>query len=169
MRLLISAAAAAGLLAGPICATAAAESCARPYEMQAFDVEGLKSELMVVAISCQVQDRYNGFITRYQRELQMHERAINGYFARTSGHRAQQMHDDYITNLANVQSESGIQQGTLFCAQRLPMFDEVMALGSPKELPGYAESKSLARPPGISVCAEPEKKKKKVTAAADSK
>ena len=137
---------------------AVAEPCVRADEKQAFDVAGLKSELMVTAIACQMQNRYNEFIARYRPELQADERALNRYFARSAGRHAEESHDNYITNLANTQSEEGVQQGTLFCQRHLSLFDEVMALKSVRELPAYAQSKSLAQPIGIVECAGPKNK-----------
>ncbi|MBN9510986.1 MAG: hypothetical protein J0I21_17995 [Alphaproteobacteria bacterium] len=148
MRPLISAVAAAALFSG----TAFAQPCMRPAEKAAFDVAGLKSELMVVAIACQLRDKYNGFVGRYRSALVAQERALNGYFSRTSGHRAQQEHDVYITNLANSQSQDGIREGTLFCTQHLSMFDEVMALKSDHELAGYAQTKGLTQPIALIEC-----------------
>ena len=146
MRSVLSACAWAGLLAGTaLVPVAFAESCVRPPEKVAFDVAGLKSELMVVAIACQQQERYNAFVTRFRGDLVGDERALTGYFNRT-GSRAQQRHDDYITNLANTQSEDGIKQGTLFCDQHKTMFDEVLALKDGKELNAYAGSKGLVQP-----------------------
>lgn len=159
MRTLLSACVAANLLAASALSPAAlADSCARPYEKQAFDVSGLKSELMVIAIACQAQDKYNSFVMRYRRQLVIGDRALNGYFARTAGRRAQQQHDDYITNLANTESEDGVRQGTLFCQQHLRMFDEVMALKDSKDLPAYAASKALPQPITLSECTRPKKK-----------
>ncbi len=164
MRPLLSALAAAALLAST--ALALAESCARPPEKAAFDVAGLKSELMVVAIACQQQDRYNQFVTRFRSDLQGDERSLNGYFART-GARAQQRHDDYITNLANTQSEDGIKQGTLFCDQHKSMFDEVLALKDGHDLPGYATAKGLVQPVEIIECPAPAALRKKLRTASE--
>ena len=158
MRSFASALAAMALIANALAVPAAvAEPCARADEKRAFDVASLKSELMVTAIACQMQDRYNQFVSRYRSELQSDELALNRYFARAAGHRAQQSHDNYITGLANTQSEEGVHQGTLFCTRHLPMFDEVMALKSAKDLPSYAQSKSLAQPISITECAGPKK------------
>ena len=178
MRPLVSAFTAVSLLAGSALAPAAwAGACARPAEMRAFQVAGLKSELMVVAISCQAQDRYNGFISRYKRDLQTDERALHGYFARTAGRSAQRAHDDYITNLANAESQDGLHQGTLFCQQHLVMFDEVMALKDAHELSSYAQSKALPQPIELSECPAPKprhtvhaaaKKKKKLHTASEN-
>jgi len=130
---------------------AAAEPCARPADLAAFGVAGLKTHLMVVALSCSQQDRYNEFVHRYQGELVSHERALHGYFGRAYGGRAQSMHDDYITNLANTQSQSGIHQGTLFCRQNVGMFDEVMALAKGGLAP-YAAGKVLDQPMALVAC-----------------
>ncbi len=136
----------------------AAEPCARNDEKQGFDVASLKSELMVIAIACQAQPRYNEFVVRYKTELQADERALNRYFARSAGRHAQERHDNYITNLANTQSEEGVRQGTLFCPQHLPLFDEVMALKTVRELPAYAQGKALAQPIAIVECGDPKRK-----------
>jgi hypothetical protein len=149
MRPLITALTAAGILLSPL---AHAGQCTRPTEKAGFDVTGLKSELMVIAISCQAQDRYNSFVTRYRPDLQSEERAINSYFQRTFGRSAQKQHDDYITLLANSQSELGIQRGSFFCKENLGLFDEVMALKDPRDLVQYASTKALPQPIALSDC-----------------
>ena len=144
---------------------AQAEPCARPVEKAAFDVAGLKSELMVTAISCQAEERYNTFVARFRTFLVTHERALNTYFQRTAGRRATQEHDDYITSLANAQSQDGLKQGTLFCNQHIAMFDEVMALKDGKDLSSYAAGKTLTQPIDLSECPAPMPSKKIKTAA----
>lgn len=164
MRHLVSALAVVTLLGNTVLLPAArAEACVRTDEKQAFDVATLKSELMVTAIACQVQDRYNDFVVRYKSELQSDERALNRYFARTAGRHAQQRHDDYITNLANAQSEEGVQHGTLFCQQHLSLFSEVMSLHSAKDLPAFAQSKAFVQPMWLTEC--PSRKRKLRTAS----
>ncbi len=150
MRPLLSALAAAGIFAASV---ANANQCARAPEKVAFDVTGLKSELMVVAISCQAQDRYNSFVTRYRPDLQSQEKAINGYFQRAFGRGAQKQHDDYVTLLANFQSETGIKRGSFFCKENLILFDQVMALKDIKDLDGFASSKALPQPIALTDCA----------------
>lgn len=166
MRPLLSTFLAAALLAGP--ATAAlADGCMRSPEKIAFDLAGLKSELMVTAISCQSEEKYNAFVMRFRSDLQGGERGLNNYFSRTAGRRAQQAHDDYITSLANTQSEDGLQQGTLFCAKHASMFDEVMALKDGAQLASYAAGKSLVQAISVVECPPPPSKKAKVVTAAN--
>ena len=152
MRMLSASLLATGLLSGGM---ALAEPCARPADVTAFDVAGLKSKLMVTAITCGQQDRYNDFVQRFRGELIAQERALRAYFTRTSGGRAQSAHDDYITSLANTQSQKGIRQGTLFCQQNIGIFAEVLGLTKGTELPAYAASKQLPQPVEVSVCAPP--------------
>lgn len=141
----------AGLLLGQP-ALAAASSCVHPTERAALDVEGLKSQLMVVALACNARDRYNAFVTRYKPELNSDEKQLGGYFHRSYGRTSQKQQDDYVTQLANSQSQAGTKRGTLFCQEHLPMFDEVMALRGDAELPEYAAGKELAQPISTEAC-----------------
>jgi hypothetical protein len=170
MRSLLSASPArAAVLAATMClgvagnALAAAEPCMRPAEKTAFDLAGLKSELMVIAISCQAQDLYNSFVVRFRRDLVGEERALNGYFSRVAGRYAQKAHDDYITLLANTQSEDGLQQGTLFCDKHLPMFNELTTLKDSKDLDSYAAGRPLVQAIAVVECPLPAKKVKTAT------
>lgn len=149
MRAILPSLVALGLVAAPL---ASANQCARPTEKVAFDVAGLKSELMVIAISCQAQAKYNDFVSRYRTDLVSQERLLNSYFSRNYGRSAQKQHDDYITLLANSQSDAGIQQGTLFCMKNVGLFDEVLALKDSKELPVYATGKALPQPIALLDC-----------------
>jgi hypothetical protein len=132
---------------------ASAEQCAKPADVSAFDIAGLKSKLMVTALTCNQQDRYNEFVQRFRRDLMVQERALHDYFARAfGGGHAQREHDDYITSLANTVSQSGIRQGTLYCLQNVGIFTEVLALQKGSDLAGYAASKTLPQPIGIVAC-----------------
>lgn len=154
MRVMFSGLIAAGLLSAAI---ASAEPCVKPADVAAFGIAGLKSQLMVTALSCGQQDRYNDFVHRFQKDLMVQERALKTYFARAFGGHAQQEHDDYITSLANAQSQDGIHQGTLFCQRNVGIFDEVLALPTGADLAGYASGKALIQPIELVTCpARPE-------------
>jgi hypothetical protein len=164
MRPLLSACLTAALIVGPA-AAALADPCMRSPEKIAFDLAGLKSELMVTAISCQIEERYNAFVLRFRSDLQGGERGLNNYFNRTAGRRAQQAHDDYITSLANTQSQEGLKQGTLFCAKNQSMFDEVMILKDSRQLAGYAAGRGLIQAIDVVECPPPPAKKVKTAAS----
>ena len=149
MRILFSSIVTAGLLASHL----ASAQCTRPAEKSAFDVTGLKSQLMVTAISCQVQEKYNAFVVRFRPDLASSDRTLNSYFSRAFGRRGQQEHDDYVTSLANAQSQNGIKAGTGLCNANVPMFDEVMAVKTTTELSSFAASKGLTQPIVLVECA----------------
>jgi hypothetical protein len=150
MRLLPLGVFAAGLLAA---GSALAQQCAMPADKAAFDVTGLKSQLMVIALTCDVRDKYNAFVTKFRPQLQREDTALNSYFRRAFGRRATQQHDDYITSLANAQSQNGLQRGTLFCSENVGMFDEVLSLPANADLATYAGGKGLVQPVSLVACA----------------
>ena len=142
MRMLVS-----GLLAfGLVASHGAAAQCVRPADYPAFDVTALKTKLMVTALTCSADDKYNAFITKYRPELESQDKALNSFFTRASARRARQQHDDYVTQLANSQSRTGLEQGSLFCRYNLGTFDEVLALRSGAELTDFAAGKSILQP-----------------------
>ena len=153
MRILFSGLVVAGLVASQM---AAAANCTRPADKTAFDVAGLKSHLMVTAITCEATDRYNAFILRYRPDLVAQEKVLTAYFSRTFGRRGQSRHDDYITSLANTQSQSGLRSGTAFCNQNVSMFDDVMRLHGASDLTSYAAGKALVQPIVLVACTTPE-------------
>ena len=144
----------AAVLAGQLAPSAFAQ-CARPLDKAALDIAGLKSELMVIALSCDARDRYNTFVNRFRPALMTEERGLNAYFARAYGRAGQRQHDDYITSLANVQSDAGIRRGTFFCRENVGLFDQVLALPPTADLASFAASKNLAQPFAVSACDEP--------------
>jgi hypothetical protein len=152
MRGVISGVVAASLLFGQI---ASAQACAKPVDQTAFDVAGLKSQLMVTALACDVRERYNDFVRRFQPELMQQERALVSYFGRTFGRRGQQEHDDYITSLANSQSEAGIKQGTLLCQRTIGLFDAVLGLPQGAKLASFAADRDFTQPVTLVVCTTP--------------
>ncbi|MBO6038225.1 MAG: hypothetical protein J6P29_06740 [Acetobacter sp.] len=137
-------------------AFAANVPCNHSSAHEAFNVQGLKSELMVTALSCHAQNRYNDFVAQFRGTLLDEEKKLNGYFRSVYGRNAQRKHDDYITQLANVQSEQGLQSGTIFCLQHMPMFDETKVLNNGDDLSAYAEAKDVIQPTSFEVCTTPQ-------------
>ncbi len=148
MRLVLSSLLAATLLSSPL----AAAECLRPTDHVALDVIALKTQLMVTALTCQADERYNAFVRKYQPDLQREDKSLNGYFSRSYGRSAQKQRDDYVTNLANSQSQNGLKQGSSFCGRNLGAFDEVMALKNSGELPEYAAGRAGQQPIAMNAC-----------------
>jgi len=156
MSRLLSSLVATALLAGTASQTLAqSQPCMKTAEKAAFDLAGLKSELMVIAIDCQAQEKYNAFVVRFRPDLLGSDKGLNGYFQRTARGGMARAHDDYITSLANAQSDFALTRGTLFCDEHVHMFDEVLALGGSADLLSYATGKSLVQPISVSECPAP--------------
>lgn len=149
MRMLVSGLLAVGLVTSPV----AAAPCVQPGDYPAFDVAALKTKLMVTALTCSADEKYNAFVMKYRPELVSQDKALSSFFSRAHGRRARQQQDDYVTQLANSQSRTGLEQGSLFCRYNLGTFDEVMALRSSAELTDFAAGKSIVQPAVAPECA----------------
>jgi hypothetical protein len=149
MRALLSAVIAAGLLTSQ---AAAAAQCASPRDKSAFDVAVLKTHLMVTALACDQRDKYNAFVTRFRNDLVAQEKALGVYFGRAFGRGGQREHDDYVTSVANVQSEDGLKLGTGYCDASVPMFDKILALPPSTELTVFAADLGLVQPMTLIAC-----------------
>lgn len=151
LRKTAAAAMAFTLVAQPVLAQSRGR-CLQPAERVAFDVGALKSQLMVIALTCNAHERYNAFVLRYRPQLVAEERVQTRYFGRAGGRRAQ---DDYITNLANHQSQQGIRRGTLFCQEQTPLFDRVMAIRNVQDLGQFASGNQQPTIMTLAVCGAP--------------
>ncbi len=153
MRRVLSSLAAVSLLAVQQAEAQTALSCLGPQERSVVEIAALRSELMVLATGCRMDDHYNAFIRKFQADLVSNEKAVDEMFKRKYGKRAQQEHDRFTTELANGESSAGMRLGTDFCERNGMIFTEVMALRSPSELPAYAAGKDLV-PNTTDVCSE---------------
>src|SRR3984885_6063223 len=150
MRRFVSAVAALTILSSqPVLAQ---PQCSSMADQSAFEVQALRSELMVLATGCHDDQRYNAFIRRYQSDLQGNERAINAYFKHRYGRSAQTEHDRFVTDLANAISRQGSELGGDFCPRNGMIFHEVLALQSATQLADFAAGKDLV-PASMEICA----------------
>jgi hypothetical protein len=149
MRRLVSAVTALTMLsAQPVLAQ---RQCSSVSDQSAFEIQALRSELMVLATGCHEDERYNAFMRRYQSDLQANERAINAYFQHRYGKAAQSEHDRFVTDLANAISRQGSDLGGDFCPRNGLIFNEVLALQSANELTEFAAGKELV-PASVEIC-----------------
>lgn len=145
---------ATGLLAlGALTVQANAQmQCLSPSQRAMFDVQALRSELMVLATGCNGDDHaYNAFIERYKPALMANEHEIDAYFRHRYGRRGQSEHDSFVTNLANDQAARASQLGSEFCPRNGEIFHEVMALDHSGQLPSFAAGQALF-PDSMGVC-----------------
>jgi hypothetical protein len=126
--------------------------CAKPVEKQAINISVLISELQVVTITCHTEDRYNALIPRLRTVLASSEQALQSFFGRAYGKRGQSMHDNYITELANSQSQLGLKSGDQFCRLNTGMFDELKPLSTGDQLADYVARKPIQQALAVDEC-----------------
>src|SRR3978361_1398307 len=148
-RLMCGVAALTMLSAQPVLAQ---QQCTSLSDQSAFEIQALRSELMVLATGCHNDDSYNAFIRRFQADLQGNERAINAYFQHRYGRAGQTEPDRFVTDLANAISRQGSDLGGDFCPRNGMIFHEVLALQSANELAYFAAGKNLV-PTSVEICA----------------
>jgi phosphate-selective porin len=148
MRLMLSSLLAATLLSGPVFAA----ECAKPVEHTAMDLTSLKTNLMVMALTCKVDEKYNAFVVKYRPELVQTDKTLNAFFSRAYGRSSAKQRDDYVTQLANSLSQLGLKQGSAYCDRNLAVFEEVMGLRNSGELTDFAAGKAGAQPIAVSDC-----------------
>lgn len=153
-----------GIAAAMAVPSLALATCLRPAERTAFDIRALQSQLMVVALSCQQHDSYNAFVTRFRNQLGEAHRGVTGYYQRASGRQAQRVMDQYITNLANNQMQVGITQGSHFCQNQLPLFQQAMAATSPTDLAAITQRASIPQPLDTATCPAPPARQQRASA-----
>jgi hypothetical protein len=152
MRRFVLNLAAAAVLTGPqAMAQTAQMQCLSPDQRALFQVQALRSEMMVLATACSDDSQYNAFVTRYQPELAAGEKAIDAWFKQKYGKRAQAERDRFVTELANAQSDASTKQGTDFCAHNGLIFPQAMAIRSGSELEPFAAGQPVV-PASVDPC-----------------
>jgi len=94
---------------------AAGAGCARPEDMTAIKAAAVQQRLMVAALSCDAAQRYNSFVTTYQKELQASDRALQNFFRRLNGRTGTEDYHAFKTRLANASSIQSIGNITAYC------------------------------------------------------
>jgi hypothetical protein len=126
---------------------AAAGRCVAPGDEAAFAVQALKSGMMLAAVGCGAQARYNAAVRRFRPDIAAQERRVMAWFGAAYGGSGRSHYDDYISELANVQSLAAVRElGAGFCAEAVGIFPEIMKLRRGADLPGLAARKGYAQP-----------------------
>jgi hypothetical protein len=142
----------AGLTAAAIATPVLADGCLQPAERTAFDLRALQSQLMVAALACGQQDEYNRFVTANQSSLGGAFKQVTTHFRRVHGAQGQKQLDNYITNLANAQSQDGIRQGTQFCRNVAPLFQQALVQRDQEALTALTVQYNLVNPMASPSC-----------------
>src|SRR5262245_30837068 len=129
-----------------------ATACAKPDDLPPLRTRAFQTELMVSALSCGESKSYNQFVTDFRPELMTQGRAMQAYFKREHGSKAQAETDKFVTQLANLSSQRSSKDKTAFCAGTKKLFSEVLALKKPAELETFVAAQPAPALPGVESC-----------------
>jgi hypothetical protein len=131
----------------------AGQQCASPADQETFEVQALRSRLVVLGSTngCPDEALYQAFIEKFRPTLQANAQALSAWFKKRYGARGQFEHDKFVTELTQAVGSAGSMQGTDFCAHDSKIFNEVLALRSGADLAAYAAAKDLI-PASIDAC-----------------
>lgn len=132
----------------------AQKHCPLAADQATFEVQALRSHLVVLATGCPQTEMYKAFVQKYQPTLQANASALTAWFKKRYGARGQFEHDKFVTDLTNAMSSDATVLGGDFCPRDGALFDEVMALRSGTELASYAAAKDLI-PASAEICPGP--------------
>ncbi|QCE34115.1 hypothetical protein FAI40_01500 [Acetobacteraceae bacterium] len=117
-----------------------------PELRRMLNISALKSELMLIALTCNQHKEYNSFVTKFQNILQENYQSLKNSFTKLYAARGEMRLDQYMTDLADAASLKAAREGGNFCKTHNNMFHEAEYFQSAEDLSAYAEGKNLAVP-----------------------
>lgn len=131
---------------------ALASTCASPAEKAAVDARVLQSELMVAALTCGENARYNVFVQKFQSELVGFGSALRAYFVRAYGKSGEYEMNQFVTRMANGATIRRTQfTMPEYCASAANLFNAVLAVDT-AGLRDYAGQTPFVHQSGIDSC-----------------
>mgnify|MGYP005657764477 CR=1 FL=1 len=105
---------------------AAADICADPQDQVAVKARTLQTELMVAALRCDSNHRYNAFVRKFESDLVVQGRQLRTYFTRSYGSDSERRLNRFVTFLANAASLRSVGAGANYCKSANALFADVM-------------------------------------------
>ncbi len=116
--------------------TVATAECIRPAavtipapkvsnEPMSIQVRRLQTRMMVAALSCDMRNEYNAFVTTYRPELTRHGNDLQAHFARNFGKSNQKQLNSFVTSLANEASAASLVDHDGYCAEMAGLFQKM--------------------------------------------
>ena len=130
--------------------------CGQPEEINAFRIVGLQTQLMQIALSCSRDDGYNAFVRKFQPQLETQRSILESFFTRAYGRRqAHASYDQYITQLADAESQYNLSSGVDFCSLSKTTVDQAKALSSTDDLAKFVAKVPVQQAMDVEACGTP--------------
>jgi hypothetical protein len=127
------------------------KACAASTEMAALQSRVLLSDLMVSALSCNEQPRYNAFVTKYKTDIGKEGATLQAFFQKAYGGAGRTQMNRFVTDLANNSSNYSLEHIGLYCQETGKTFDALLA-SNPSSLATYAAQQPYANIHGVAPC-----------------
>jgi len=130
--------------------------CGQPEEINAFRIVGLQTQLMQIALSCSRDDSYNAFVRKFQPQLETQRTILESFFTRAYGRRqSHALYDQYITQLADAESQYNLASGVDFCSLSKATLDQVASLSSTDDLAKVVAKVPVQQAMDVETCGTP--------------
>ncbi|MBW4022845.1 MAG: hypothetical protein HIU92_06830 [Proteobacteria bacterium] len=141
--------------------------CGHPEEVKAFNILGLQTQLMQVALTCGGEEKYDVFVRKFQPQLAAQRTILKSFFTRAYGsRRAQSSLDEYVTQLADAESDHNLASGDQFCHLSEPVLDQSTELSSDDDLTKFLAKVPVQQALDVETCGTPGAPSETVHAAA---
>ncbi|KMQ88111.1 hypothetical protein RF55_12460 [Lasius niger] len=117
-----------------------------PELRRLLNISALRSEFMLIALTCNKQKEYDSFMTKFRPILQQDYQSLQIDFKKLYGGKGEMRLDQYMTDLADAASLKAAREGGNFCKTHESMFHEAEYFQTAEDLAAYAEGKNLAVP-----------------------
>ena len=121
---------------------AVADICSDPQDQVAVRAKTLQTELMVAALRCDGNQRYNAFVRKFESDLVVQGGQLKSYFSRAYGVDSERRLNQFVTYIANSASLRSISMGKGYCTSANALFTTVMDR-APGELAAYAATQRV--------------------------
>ena len=130
--------------------------CAKPEEVNAVHIIGLQTQLMEIALSCGGDDQYDAFVRKFQPQLAAQRDVLKSFFVRAYGkYRAQTAYDQYVTQLADAESNYNLASGGDFCDLSKSTMDQAKTLSSDDDLATFVAKVPVQQSTDFETCGTP--------------
>lgn len=130
--------------------------CAHPDELNAFQLVGVQTQLMQIALTCSADDKYDAFVRDFQPQLEAQRTILKAFFTRAYGRsRAQSAYDQYVTQLADAESNYNLSSGDDFCHLSTPVLNQSTTLSSDGDLTSFVPKVPVQQALNVQLCGTP--------------
>ena len=127
--------------------------CEPVADRAAIETRIYQTDLMVSALSCGEQERYNSFVQRYKEHLVANGKNLQDFFKRTYAGNAKKELNAYVTQVANDASKRSIANIRTFCEDTGRQFTSILA-ADPAQFRSFVVDYPEVRRQGAKICAQ---------------